>query len=358
MTEKSINQYYDRLNEIENIGDLGDLPYIKNLPRKDQRIPPRKKSANKSETSREYILAELAEQSDDVSTFEFTYKAARHEHGWLIDSLGGFYEQHWIDDVLRMIKGGKEASVYQCSANQSILEDFIAAKVYRPRRFRNLKNDHLYREGRARLDSEGAAILDHGTLNAMDQRTEYGLRMMHTSWMQHEFQTMKLLHAAGADVPVPYACDNNAILMSYIGGVALAAPTMNQIDLDLDESTHLFRRVIENVDIMLANDRIHGDLSAYNILYWDGEITIIDFPQAISPEENRSAYAIFERDLTRICEYFARQGVDVKPRSIAADMWTSHRHRFSPDVHPGLLDDQDVDDLAYWKSISNPDGRG
>jgi serine/threonine-protein kinase RIO1 len=38
--------------------------------------------------------------------------------------------------------------------------------------------------------------------------------MMHTSWVQHEFQTMQILHAAGADVPVPYACDNNAILMS------------------------------------------------------------------------------------------------------------------------------------------------
>jgi RIO kinase 1 len=355
MTEEPVNQYYDGLNEIDNIGDLGELPYIKNLPRKDQRIPPRKKSTKRSEIAHDDILAELAEQADDVSTFKFTYKAARHEHDWLIDSLGGFYEQQWIDDVLRMIKGGKEASVYQCSANQSTLEDFIAAKVYRPRRFRNLKNDHLYREGRARLDSDGAEIFDHGILNAMNKRTEYGLRMMHTSWMQHEFQTMKILHASGADIPVPYACDNNAILMSYIGGVALAAPTMNQINLDLDESNHLYRRVIENVEIMLANDRIHGDLSAYNILYWDGDITIIDFPQAISPEENRSAFAIFERDLARICKYFALQGVDVKPRSIAADMWTSHRHRLTPDIHPGLLDDQDADDLAYWKSISNPD---
>lgn len=357
MTKEPGYQSFDQLDQIDNIGDLDDLPYIKNLPRKDQRTPHRKKSTKKIEFSHENILAELAEQADDVSTFEFTYKASRHERAWLIDSLGRFYEQQWLDDVLRMIKGGKEASVYQCSANQSSLEDFIAAKVYRPRRFRNLKNDHLYREGRARLDSYGSVIIDHGTLHAMHQRTEFGLRMMHTSWMQHEFQTMQILHAAGADVPVPYACDNNAILMSYIGGDGLAAPTMNQIDLDPDESVHLFNRVLENIEIMLANDRVHGDLSAYNILYWDGKITIIDFPQAISPDENRSAYAIFERDLTRICEYFARQGVDAKPHAIAADMWTAHHHRLTPDVHPNLLDDQDVEDLAYWKSITNPEGQ-
>ena len=357
MTREPVYQYFDQFDDIDDIGDLGDLPYIKNLPRKDQRTPHLKKPTKKSEFSHEHILADLAEQADDVSAFEFTYKASRHERAWLIDSLGRFYEQQWLDNVLRIIKGGKEASVYQCTANQTTLEDFIAAKVYRPRRFRNLKNDHLYREGRARLDIDGSEILDHGTLNAMHKRTEFGLRMMHTSWMQHEFQSMQILHAAGADVPVPYACDNNAILMSYIGGEGLAAPTMNQIDLDPDESVYLFERVLENIEIMLANDRVHGDLSAYNILYWDGEITIIDFPQAVSPEENRSAYTIFERDLTRICEYFARQGVDVKPHTIAADMWTAYQHHITPDVHPNLLDDQDDEDLAYWKSISNPDGQ-
>jgi hypothetical protein len=31
---------------------------------------------------------------------------------WLTTSLGGFYEEHWFDDVVRMVKGGKEASVY------------------------------------------------------------------------------------------------------------------------------------------------------------------------------------------------------------------------------------------------------
>jgi RIO kinase 1 len=356
MTRELNDRFNDQIEELNEFQFAGNLPYIKNMPRGEQRSPKKKKSQGRPKPSQEHIMAELVEQADDVSTFEFTYKASRHEHGWLVDSLGRFYEQHWLDDVLRMIKGGKEASVYQCTANETTPTDYIAAKVYRPRRFRNLKNDHLYREGRARLDPEGHVIIDGGTLQAMYKRTEFGLRMMHTSWMQHEFQTMQILHAASADVPAPYACDNNAILMAYIGAEDMAAPTMNQIDLDPDEATYLFTRVIENIEIMLANDRVHGDLSAYNILYWDGEIKIIDFPQAISPNENRSAYAIFERDLIRVCEYFARQGIDVKPHTIAADMWTAHQHRLIPVVHPRLLDDQDEEDLVYWKSISNTKG--
>lgn len=122
---------------------------------------------------------------------------------------------------------------------------------------------------------------------------------------------------------------------------------MNQIDLDPDESVYLFERVLENIEIILANDRVHGDQSAYNILYWDGEITIIDFPQAVSPDENRSAYAIIKRNLTHICQYFARQGVDVEPHTIAADMWTAYQHCITPDVHPNLLDNQDDKDLTY-----------
>lgn len=354
MTREQNDHFYDQF-ELDDFQYPGSLPYIKNIPRETQRFPYKKKSKEKPKPTDIHLLAELEEQADDLSTFEFTYKASRHEHAWLVDSLGRFYEQQWLDDVLRMIKGGKEASVYQCAANQSTPADYIAAKVYRPRQFRNLKNDHLYREGRARLDSEGHAIIDGGTLHAMHQRTEYGLRMMHTSWMQHEFQTMQILHAAGAKVPFTYACDYNAILMAYIGGDHSAAPTMNQINLELDEAIWLFECVIENVEIMLANDRIHGDLSAYNILYWDSEITIIDFPQAISPNENRSAYTIFERDLTRICDYFARQGVETRPHKLAADLWTAYNYRLTPDIHPRLLDDRDEEGLAYWNSISNPD---
>ncbi len=51
---------------------------------------------------------------------------------------------------------------------------------------------------------------------------------------------------------------------------------------------------------------MHGDLSAYNILYWEGHIALIDFPQVVPARDNRNAYAIFERDVTRLCAVFHR----------------------------------------------------
>ena len=183
----------------------------------------------------------------------------------------------------------------------------------------------------------------------MHKRTDYGLELLHTSWIEHEFKTLELLHAAGADVPRPYAAGDNAILMGYIGGDGVAAPSLNQLDLEPDEAKRLFERTLWNIDLMLSHDRIHGDLSAYNILYWEGEITLIDFPQAVSPNENRNALSIFQRDVGRVCEYFAAQGVRCNPRKLALDMWTSHRQRLQPELDPRWLDEANQEDRRRWR---------
>ncbi len=228
---------------------------------------------------------------------------------------------------------------------------YLAAKVYRPRRFRQLKKDHIYREGRDRLDEDGNVVIDDGMNHAMNKRTGYGLQLLHTSWIEHEVQTLRILHQAGADVPRPLASGQNAILMDFIGGPDLPAPTLNTVDLEAAEARRLFDRTLHNIELMLAHDRIHGDLSAYNILYWEGAITLIDFPQAISPGQNRNAFSIFQRDITRICDYFTRQGVTANPDVLAVNLWRARGRRLTPDVHPGLLDDQDEGDLAYWRDL-------
>jgi RIO kinase 1 len=294
---------------------------------------------------------EIAEQADGQENFNFTYHASRHERGWIVDSLGGFYEE-WLDDVLQLIKGGKEANVYQCQAHPAVnglARPYIAAKVYRPRRFRNLKNDFLYREGRHHLDQDGRLVKNEGMLHAMSKRTQYGLELLHTSWIEHEFKTMQILHAAGGDVPAPLTGGNNAILMAYIGDDEIPAPTLNSVDLGRKEARQLFERVVYNIELMLAHQRVHADLSAYNILYWEGQITLIDFPQAIDPAENRNAFRIFERDVLRVCEYFTRQGVRVEPRKLADGLWKAHQRHVVPDVHPAMLDPDDEKDRFYWK---------
>src|SRR5512138_1326670 len=294
----------------------------------------RKRESNKQETDLKLFV-----RAQEISReFKFTYKAARFEEAWLLDSLVHFAEHQWISDVLRKVKGGKEASVYLCRSGAALRAPLVVVKVYRPRLLRNLKNDGQYRSGRSDLDESGNIIVDDGALHAMKKRTAYGEELRHQSWIAYEFQTLEILHAAGADVPKPYAMEKNAILMDYIGDLSSAAPTLNSVTLDPDEVLPLYERVVHNIDLLLTNQRIHGDLSAYNILYWDGDTTLIDFPQVVPPEGNPAAWMIFQRDVTRVCQYFATQGLKRNPRKLAADLWTSQGHRITKELDPRDLD--------------------
>ena len=338
------------MNTEEYIGlfdELDDFEQTDNFIDKDkrrQRFPPRH-----FKYVREANAKFLKGQDDSSCSFNFTYPAARFESWWLLESLGDFYEHKWITDVLRRIKGGKEASVYLCRSGPAIDAPFVAAKVYRPRSLRNLKNDGQYRTGRVDLDAEGKAIVKDGDLHAMEKRTNYGEELRHQSWIAYEFQTLEMLRDIGADVPRPYAMEKNAILMDYIGDFDTAAPTLNSVSLDRDEVQPLYERVLHDIDLLLSNDRIHGDLSAYNILYWEGDITLIDFPQVVQPEANPAAWTIFLRDVTRICQYFASQGVRCNVRKLATDLWTSHGYRVVKEVHPSQLDADDPRDRKLWE---------
>jgi RIO kinase 1 len=304
---------------------------------------------NKPKVDPQIVRQFIQKQDEARHSFSFTYKPARFEEGWLLGSLAGFFEQRWISDVLSKIKAGKEASVYLCRAGDQVKSGLIAAKVFRPRMLRNLKNDQLYRQGRTDLDENGHPIDDPGMLKARHKRSVYGDQIRHQSWLAYEFQTLKTLHAAGADVPQPYEMGENAILMGYIGDETSAAPTLNTVTLEPAEVRPLYERILHNVELMLSNGIVHGDLSAYNILYWDGRITLIDFPQVISPAGHPSAYPIFCRDITRICEYFARQGLRSDPARLAAGLWKAHGFQRSLEVHPAWLDGDDPADRRFWQ---------
>ncbi len=333
------NDYIDFFEELDDDDKLNSRFGI------DNRRPYQRMTRKLISEERKF----LHEQDDSSRSFKFTYKAARFEEWWLLESIGGFYEHQWISDVLRRLKGGKEASVYLCRSGTAIEAPLVTAKVYRPRSLRNLKNDSRYRSGRGDLDENGHVIVDDGALHAMEKRTAYGEELRHQSWITFEFQTLEMLYAAGADVPKPYAMQKNAILMDYIGDFGNAAPTLNSVTLDPEEVTALFERVIHNVDLLLSNQRIHGDLSAYNILYWDGDIALIDFPQVVPPEANSDAWTIFLRDVTRVCQYFASQGLKRDARKLAADLWTSHGYKITREIHPRDLDPEKKEDRHLWE---------
>jgi RIO kinase 1 len=308
------------------------------------------RTSKKRQSKRQEMDARVFVRAQEAAgDFAFTYKAARFEEAWLLDSLNEIAGQHLISDVLRKVKAGKEASVYLCRSGASIAHRLLAAKVYRPRSLRNLKNDAIYRTGRIDLGEDGSALFREADVNAIIKRTKYGEELRHTSWIAYEFQTLARLHMAGADVPKPYAMLKNSILMEFVGDEGGAAPVLNSVRLGPGEARELFDRIVLNLNLFLANQRIHGDLSAYNILYRDGDITLIDFPQVVDPELNPSAWVIFLRDVTRICQYFSSQGVKANSFPLAADLWTANGYRVVKDVHPLYLDAESREDRRLWK---------
>ena len=145
-------------------------------------------------------------------------------------------------------------------------------------------------------------------------------------WVGTEYRSQMMLYEAGADVPKPIAHHDNTILMAYIGDEYGPAPTLNEIRLDRQEAKPLFQRVMANVQILLAHHLIHGDLSAYNILYWEGEIQLIDFPQVVEARKNPHAFDLLQRDIVRVCDYFNRFGVDADADDITWDLWERYNN--------------------------------
>jgi RIO kinase 1 len=314
MSKHNDPEWWEQLTELEN--DLANpSPHHIRLKTKS---PSKKGTVNPGEKE----MAALAAHEDSYTQYTFTYQAARHESQWLMESLGSFYHHRWIDDVLRMVKGGKEASVYLCQGG-SATKRLLAAKVYRPRMFRNLRNDKRYRQGRRVLTTEGKEVKDNDLreMRALNKKTSFGEQLAHTSWLMYEYLTLETLHAAGADVPRPIAVGENAILMAYVGDERMAAPTLNEVRLPRDEARPLFRRILHNVALMLDHGRVHGDLSAYNILYWDGAATLIDFPQVVDSQQNDEAYDILNRDVQRVCDYFKRYGLATDALAITHQLW-------------------------------------
>ena len=334
MSKNQLHEYFEELDDTNESGQDSA----------------RKRTSVKRESKRKEVEAKLFIRAQEIAKeFKFTYKAARFEEAWLLDSLTEIYEHQWISDVLRKVKGGKEASVYLCKSGMDMEAPFVAAKIYRPRSLRNLKNDAQYRIGRVDLDADGTALWKEADKNAIAKRTSYGEEIRHQSWIAYEFKTLETLYEAGVDVPKPYAMEKNAIVMDFVGDESSAAPILNSVNLTSAEARELFDRVIRNIGIMLANNCIHGDLSAYNILYWNGGIKLIDFPQIVLPKENPTSWKIFLRDVTRICDYFSSQGVRCDAYKTAADIWTSHGFNIGKRLDPRYLDPENPNDRQLWE---------
>ena len=224
------------------------------------------------------------------------------------------YDGHFVSEVLYQIKSGKEATVWCCKAQPHVGVKLLAVKVYRPLKSRGFRNDAIYQEGRY--------IGDTRLRRAYRKKTKAGRSTQFGMWVSAEFETMSLLYDSGAHIPKPYNLTSNAIIMEYLGKEETPAPTLNHIRLSNEEAKIFFDFILEEIELWLSVGRIHADLSPFNILYWNGEFKVIDFPQSIDPEFNANAFSLLERDINNIVTYLSKFDLSASSVEIACDMWS------------------------------------
>jgi RIO kinase 1 len=224
-----------------------------------------------------------------------------------------FASEGLIGDVIRPIRSGKEAAVYLCSGGSAVAHDLLALKVYHERRHRAFRNDAIYKDGRV--------ILNERDRRAVAKKTPFGRALDEHWWVHGEYEALATLHAAGADVPEPVASNERAVLMSYVGDAEASAPQLRHASIDREEARALLNRLMWNVELFLAHNVVHADLSAFNVLWWGGRPTIIDFPQSVDPRKNPNASDLLTRDVANVCRFFTRFGIEPDPVELAENLW-------------------------------------
>ncbi len=227
-----------------------------------------------------------------------------------------FIDEALIIEVLNVIKSGKEATVYRCRAHPSLGAPFAAAKVYHTTGHRGFQRSASYEEGRF-------AGVAGQVKRAVANRSEFGQNAQLAFWVGREFDLLSQLNYAGADVPAPYACTETAILMEYLGTEDEPATQLQHAEFAEGEADELFDTILDNIELFIRENVVHGDLSAFNILYHEGRIAIIDFPQAVDARNNTSAKDLLQRDLTNIVQFFNRHrvGLEEDPKRMATRLW-------------------------------------
>src|SRR5438132_238241 len=73
-----------------------------------------------------------------------------------------------------------------------------------------------------------------------------------------------------------------------------------------EQATRLHLEIFLQVKRLLETGRVHGDLSAYNVLMSASGPTLIDLPQVVEVASNTNAAQILRRDLRNVTEHLAR----------------------------------------------------
>ncbi|MBS0578091.1 MAG: serine protein kinase RIO [Proteobacteria bacterium] len=215
-----------------------------------------------------------------------------------------------IDEVIRSLKSGKEATVYLVRSGAQTR----CAKVYRDMRQRSFQKRARYQEGRKVRGSRQA--------RAIHKSTRYGRKEQEAAWKNAEVDALYKLVAAGVRVPKPYGYFNDTLIMELVTDAAgNPAPRLGEVDLSPETAREYHRFLIQQIVRMLSIGLIHGDLSEFNVLIGTDGPVIIDLPQAVNAAGNNGALEMLERDVNNLRGTLGRFAPELLATEFAQEMW-------------------------------------
>jgi RIO kinase 1 len=215
-----------------------------------------------------------------------------------------------VDEVMRQLMSGKEATVYVVRCG----EETRCAKVYKEANKRSFRQSVDYTEGRKVKSSRQA--------RAMAKGSKYGKQVQEEAWQSAEVDALYRLAAAGVSVPTPYQFYEGVLIMDLVTDAqGNAAPRLNDVVFTAEEARQHHQSLLKEVVRMLCAGIVHGDLSEFNILLSSDGPIIIDLPQAVDAAGNNHAMSMLERDVGNLADFFGQFAPELINTHYGKEIW-------------------------------------
>lgn len=207
-----------------------------------------------------------------------------------------------IDEIHGVVNAGKESRVYWGKDKQG---NELAIKIY-------LTGSAEFRKG----------MLMYIEADPRFKGVRHDTRSLVFAWTQKEYRNLQQATEAGVRVPKPIFVRNNVLVMEFIGKDGANAPSMKELSPKNPEKT--YKTLLAYLKKLYGKaGLVHGDLSEYNIMIWNGQPVLFDMSQSV-PLSHPMADSLLRRDLTNLNKFFKRLDVKVLSTEEAYRQITGH----------------------------------